>query len=214
MLALVISLTACNDNNQENEVTKQEVKQESLNENLVEKTSDTNADIVSDDLSNLNDDIVNDELSDLNDDIVDDELSGINDDGIGDELSDINNDGIGNELSGINDDGIGNELSGINDDGIGDDPSHGEGIGEVISLTEEEKTYVYSQTTNSWLEMDQVEKDDLVALMARLLEESNGYIVEDFDELAFMLDHQMETYYRNKVDIGVYETVCDILDIN
>ena len=103
--------------------------------------------------------------------------------------------------------------SGIHEDGMGYDPSYGEGIGEVIALSDEEKDYVMSQTTSSWLEMTQIEKDDLVALLARLLEETKNYIVEDFDELVAMLDHQMDQYGRNGINEGVYETVIDILGI-
>ena len=103
--------------------------------------------------------------------------------------------------------------SGIQEDGIGEDPEFGEGIGEVISLSEEERTYMLEQTTNSWLEMTEIEKDDLVVLMGRWMEETKGYIVEDYDELILMLDHQMEQYYRNGIDESVIVTVFDILDM-
>lgn len=103
-------------------------------------------------------------------------------------------------------------ISGINDDGIGGDPSDmtGEGIGEVIALSEEEKAYVLEQTTNSWLELSQIEKDDLVVLIGRWWEDCEDYIVEDYDDMIAVLDHQMEQYYRNSVDAGVMETACDI----
>ena len=100
--------------------------------------------------------------------------------------------------------------SGVQDDGIGDDPSHGEGIGEVVALSEEEKAYVIAQTTNTWLDLSPIEKDDLVALIGRWLEDSSGYIVEDYDDLVVMLDHQMEQYFKNGVNEGVLATVCDI----
>ena len=69
--------------------------------------------------------------------------------------------------------------SGIQDDGIGDDPMHGEGIGEVIALSEDEKASVLSHSAYTWLELPQNQKDDLVVLMGRWLEDSSGYIVED-----------------------------------
>ncbi|MBQ7848480.1 MAG: hypothetical protein IJ343_02005, partial [Clostridia bacterium] len=52
--------------------------------------------------------------------------------------------------------------AGIEEDGIGEDPSFGEGIGEVVALTPDEESYMLAQTTNSWLEMTQQQKDDLV----------------------------------------------------
>jgi hypothetical protein len=104
--------------------------------------------------------------------------------------------------------------SGINEDGMGEDPNFGEGIGEVVALSDEEREYVQKQTTNSWLDMTEEAKDELVVLIGRWLEESSGYIVPDYDDLVAMLDHQMEQYYRNGVDESVYNTVCDILDVD
>ena len=60
--------------------------------------------------------------------------------------------------------------SGIHEDGMGYDPDYGEGIGEVIALSDEEKSYVLTQTTNTWLEMEKTEKDELVVLIGRWLE--------------------------------------------
>lgn len=115
---------------------------------------------------------------------------------------------------GVNEDGIGEEQpSGIQDDGRGEDPNFGEGIGEVVALTEEEHAYMLAQTTNSWLELSQMEKDELVVLIGRYLEGSTGFIVEDYDDLVAMLDHQMEQYYKNGVEEGVYTTVCDIFGL-
>lgn len=105
-------------------------------------------------------------------------------------------------------------ISGINDDGIGDDPSFGEGIGEVVALTPEEESFMKKQTTNSWLEMSEQEKNDLVVLIGRYLEDSQGFIVEDYDDLIKMLDHQMEQYYRNELDENVLDTVRDICNIS
>ena len=104
--------------------------------------------------------------------------------------------------------------SGVQDDGIGDNPSHGEGIGEVVALNEEEKSYVSAVATMTWLEMTPAEKDDLVALVGRWLEDSSGYIVEDYDDLVVMLDRQMEQYFKNGVNEGVLATVCDICSTN
>ena len=104
--------------------------------------------------------------------------------------------------------------SGINEDGMGEDPNFGEGIGEVVALSDEEREYVQKQTTNSWLDMTEEAKDELVVLIGRWLEESSGYIVPDYDDLVAMLDHQMEQYYRNGVDESVYNTVCDILGVD
>ena len=103
--------------------------------------------------------------------------------------------------------------SGINEDGMGEDPDFGEGIGEVVAISEEEKEYMMSQTTNTWLELSAMEKDDLVVLIGRYLEDTRGYIVPDYDELIAMLDHQMEQYYRNDVNESVFDTVCDILGV-
>ena len=104
--------------------------------------------------------------------------------------------------------------SGVHDDGMGDDPSFGEGIGEVVALTPEEESYMLAQTTNSWLAMSQQQKDELVVLVGRSLEASHNYIVEDYDDLVIMLDHQMEQYYKNGVDEGVLATVLDICGID
>lgn len=104
--------------------------------------------------------------------------------------------------------------SGIHDDGMGEDPDFGEGIGEVVALTPEEESYMLAQTTNSWLELSAMEKGDLVALVGRWLEDTTGFIVEDYDELVLMLDHQMEQYYRNGVDEMVLATVRDICGID
>ena len=100
--------------------------------------------------------------------------------------------------------------SGIQDDGRGEDPSFGEGIGEVIALSDAEKEYVAAQTTNTWLEMSQEKKDELVVLIGRWLEDASGFIVKDYEDLVVMLDRQMEQYFKNNVSEGVLDTVCDI----
>ena len=100
--------------------------------------------------------------------------------------------------------------SGIWEDGKGEDTMHGEGIGEVIALSGDEWNYMTSQTTNTWLELTGEEKDELVVLVGRWLEDITGFIVPDYDELVAMLDNQMEKYFRNGVDEGVLDTVTDI----
>ena len=115
--------------------------------------------------------------------------------------------------SGTQDDGIGESPSGIQDDGMGEDPSFGEGIGEVVALSEEEKAYVAGQNTLSWLELTQTEKDDLVVLAGRWLEDDSGFIVPDYDELVAMLDNQSEKYFRNGVNEDVIATICSIYGI-
>ena len=96
---------------------------------------------------------------------------------------------------------------------MGEDPSYGEGIGEVIALSEEETAYMMAQTTNTWLEMSPQEKDDLVVLVGRSLEDSHGFVVPDYEDMVAMLDHQMEQYYRNGVDENVLDVACDIYGI-
>ena len=64
----------------------------------------------------------------------------------------------------------------------------GEGIGEVVALSDEEREYVQKQTTNSWLDMTEEAKDELVVLIGRWLEESSGYIVPDYDDLVAEAD--------------------------
>ena len=103
---------------------------------------------------------------------------------------------------------------GLSEDGIGEDPSFGEGIGEVVALTPEEESYMMAQTTNSWLQLSESEKNDLVVLIGRTLEATNGYIVEDYDDLVSMLDFQLEKYYRNGVNESVLVSVRDILGIS
>ena len=104
--------------------------------------------------------------------------------------------------------------SGIWEDGKGEDSMQGEGIGEVVALSAEEWFYMSSQTTNTWLELNEEEKDELVVLVGRWLEDITGFIVPDYDELVTMLDHQMETYFRNGVDESVLDTVTDMYGLS
>ena len=183
MLACTLSLAACGNSKKEEMVSKQETQVETENENI--------PDVVEDE----------EEISEITDDEKEEEISGINDDGKGEEIS------------GINDDGKGEEISGLNDDGIGYDPSYGEGIGEVLALTPEEESYMLAQTTNTWLEMSQQDKDDLVVLIGRTLEATNNFIVPDYDELVMMLDNQTEKYFRNGVNESILDTVRSIYSI-
>lgn len=89
-----------------------------------------------------------------------------------------------------------------------------DGKGEVIPLSKEEKTYVLEQTTESWLEMDKDTKDALVVLIGRWWEDCENIIVEDYDDMVYVLEHQMEQYHKNGVDESVFVTACDIYDID
>ena len=141
------------------------------------------------------------------------EISGINEDSMAEDFSGVNQEDMTEDFLSVNESSIEEEPAGINEDGIGEDINFGEGIGEVVPLNEEERTYMQTQTTNSWLEMTEMEKSDLVVLIGRYLEETKNYIVEDYDALVGMLDHQMEQYYRYNVNESVFNTVIDILDI-
>ncbi len=86
----------------------------------------------------------------------------------------------------------------------------GEGIGETQPLTENEMNYVLSFRTKSWLDLKPEQKANVVSLIARWWDDYEGYVVEDLDAMLADLDHQMETYFRNNVDEGVFQTACDI----
>ncbi len=98
-------------------------------------------------------------------------------------------------------------------EGIGKDID-GEGIGVTLPVSASETNYVLSFQTKSWLDLKTEQKEKVISIMARWWEEVDGYIVEDFDAVLMDLDHQMETYYKNKVDAGVFETACDIYKID
>lgn len=89
-----------------------------------------------------------------------------------------------------------------------------DGKGEVIPLSKEEKTYVLEQTTESWLAMDRDAKDALVVLIGRWREECENVIIEDYDDMVEVIDHQMEQYSKNGVDESLFVTVCDIYDMD
>ena len=96
-------------------------------------------------------------------------------------------------------------------EGIGEE---GEGIGKSQPVTDEEINYVLSFRTKSWLALKQEQKEKVVSIMARWWDEVDGYVVEDFDAVLEDLNHQMETYFRNSVDEGVFQTACDIYGID
>jgi hypothetical protein len=96
-------------------------------------------------------------------------------------------------------------------EGIGEDV---EGIGKTQPITEDEMSYVLSFRTKSWLNLKQEQKERVVSIIARWWDDVDGYVVEDFDALLADLDHQMETYFRNNVDEGVFQTACDIYGID
>ncbi len=90
----------------------------------------------------------------------------------------------------------------------------GEGIGETQSVTENERNYVLSIRTQSWLDLKQEQKEEVISIMARWWDVVDGYIVENFDSVLADLDHQMETYSRNGVDEGILQTACDIYGLD
>lgn len=96
-------------------------------------------------------------------------------------------------------------------EGMGED---GEGIGKSRPVTEDEMNYVLSFRTKSWLALKQEQKEKVISIMARWWDEVDSYVVEDFDAVLADLDHQMETYFRNNVDEGVFQTACDIYEID
>ncbi len=107
--------------------------------------------------------------------------------------------------------------SGVWDDGIGEDRPSGvwdDGIGTAVPLTFEEQVYVLDQMTYDWLAMTPAEKDDYVMMVGRWWEDYESIIVEDYDEMVDILDHQCEQYYRNGVDEFVFFTVCDIYGVD
>lgn len=98
--------------------------------------------------------------------------------------------------------------------GEGKGTDDGEGMGAAIPISNSEISYVLSFKTKSWSELTDAQKDHVVMLIARWWEVVDGYVVPDFDALRQDLDHQMATYFRNDVNISVFETACDIRDIN
>lgn len=85
-----------------------------------------------------------------------------------------------------------------------------DGIGTVVPLTDEEKTYLLSVTTEKWLDMSKEDKDALVVLIGRWREYCENIIVEDYDDMVKVIDHQMEQYFKNGVNESLFDTVCEI----
>ena len=96
----------------------------------------------------------------------------------------------------------------------GEDIAAGEGIGETKPLSEEEINYVLSFQTKSWLELSVERKAYIVSLIGRWWDSVDHYIIEDYDAVLADIDHQMETYSRNNVNANVFETACEIYNID
>ncbi len=89
-----------------------------------------------------------------------------------------------------------------------------DGKGTVIPLSDAEKTYVLEQTTETWLAMSTDEKDAMVVLIGRWWEDKEDIIVEDYDDMIKKIDHQMEQYFKNGVNENLFNTVCEIYDVD
>jgi hypothetical protein len=90
----------------------------------------------------------------------------------------------------------------------------GEGMGETIPITNEEISYVLSFKTQSWLDLSDTQQDNVVLLIARWWDLVDCYVDPDLDRLKQDLNHQMSTYFRNQLNISLFETACDIRNIN
>ncbi len=123
--------------------------------------------------------------------------------------------GKGGEPGGTGDDGKGEGL-GLAEDGKGEAPEgiNADGKGEVIPLSYEEMEYVLSQTTEEWLDMTKEEKDNYVVLVGRWWEDYENLIVEDYEDMVKVIDHQMEQYQKNGVNDYVFYTICEIYDVD
>lgn len=112
--------------------------------------------------------------------------------------------------------GKGGNKGGIGDDGKGEAPEgvDADGKGDVIPLSYEEMEYVLALTTEGWLAMSDEEKDDYVVLVGRWWEDYENLIVEDYEDMVKVIDHQMEQYHRNSVDYFVFLTICEIYDVD
>ena len=121
----------------------------------------------------------------------------------------------GGEPGGTGDDGKGEGL-GLAEDGKGEAPEgvNADGKGEVIPLSYEEMEYVLAQTTEDWLDMTKEEKDNYVVLVGRWWEDYENLIVEDYEDMVKVIDHQMEQYYKNDVNDFVFFTICEIYEID
>ena len=69
-------------------------------------------------------------------------------------------------------------------------------------------------TTNDWLSMSTEEKENLVVLIGRWWEDYENIIVENYDDMIQILDHQTEQYFKNGVDISLFETACELYSVD
>ena len=58
------------------------------------------------------------------------------------------------------------------------------------------------------------EKDEYVILVGRWWEDYENLIVEDYDDMVKVVDHQMEQYHKNGVNDYVFYTICEIYDVD
>lgn len=123
--------------------------------------------------------------------------------------------GKGGEPGGTGDDGKGEGL-GLAEDGKGEAPEgvNADGKGDVVPLSYEEMEYVLAQTTEDWLAMTKEEKDEFVVFVGRWWEDYENLIVEDYDDMVEVLDHQMEQYHKNGVSDYVFYTICELYDVD
>ena len=123
--------------------------------------------------------------------------------------------GKGGEPGGTGDDGKGKGL-GLAEDGKGEAPEgvNADGKGDVVPLSYEEMEYVLAQTTEDWLAMTKEEKDNYVVLVGRWWEDYENLIVEDYEDMVKVVDHQMEQYHKNGVNDYVFYTICEIYDVD
>lgn len=98
-------------------------------------------------------------------------------------------------------------------EGKGEDQT-GEGVGTVVPLSYEEMVYVLEQTTEDWLAMSKEDKEAYVLMVGRWWEDYANLIIEDYDEMIEVIDHQMEQYHKNKVDDFVFVTICEIYEVD
>ncbi len=123
--------------------------------------------------------------------------------------------GKGGEPGGTGDDGKGEGL-GLAEDGKGEAPAgvNADGKGDVVPLSYEEMEYVLAQETEDWLAMTKEEKNEYVILVGRWWEDYENLIVEDYDDMVKVVDHQMEQYHKNGVNDYVFYTICEIYDVD
>lgn len=123
--------------------------------------------------------------------------------------------GKGGEPGGTGDDGKGEGL-GLAEDGKGEAPEgvNADSKGDVVPLSYEEMEYVLAQKTEDWLDMTKEEKGEFVVLVGRWWEDYENLIVEDYDDMVEVIDHQMEQYHKNGVNDYVFYTICEIYDVD